>query len=378
MHVVHIVPAITIGGLWRLLQAATRMAKHGSQATVVSIFNLDQNDAIRHLNCRLIQLGRAVSELEQREYISSQIRAILDQLSPDIVQSHHLYSDLYAIPAARISRIKVIRTVHGITQATKSSPLRRDAIKTEWTDDEIRAELEIEDDCSGTLTVSSNLRDRLVSYGFAPSKIAVLYPGVDLATATRRKRRGEECQTIIGYVGRLEMVKNPLIMPQVARELLDKGYDIRFLVIGDGRQRESLIEELGRLKLSSRFTLVPPMTDIRELYDMIDVALVPSISEGLPLVVLEAMAFGVPVVATNVGGIPEVITDGKNGFLCNPGDSASLSEKLAYLIDSKNLRDSFISAGRETVAERFSMKKHLQCLAHLYHQVMEGTPIGAT
>ncbi len=365
-----------------MLQAAARTLEYGSRLTVISIFNLDQADAIRHLDCSIVQLGRSIEELERRERISGIIYSVLDQLRPDVLQSHHMYSDIYAIPAGQAAQIRTVRMVHGITQATKSSPLHRESIKTDWTDEEIRVELEMEDACSGTMVVSRDLRAKLLRYGFEANKLGVLYPGVDLHDPGRgSKEDREEGEAIqrsitIGYVGRIEMIKNPLVLPHVAREIAGMGYNPHFLIVGDGRQRGAFTESLTELDVGEHFTLLPLTTDMHSVYEKIDILVMPSISEGLPLVLLEAMALGIPVVATSVGGIPEVITDGVNGFLCHPDNVTCLSAKLARLIDSRDLRALVGSAGRETVTQRFSMDRHLSRLDKFYHLIVEGVPIG--
>lgn len=377
MHIVHVTPAVTIGGLWRILQAAAKASKHKPELTIISIFDLDDCVALRHLDINVIQLGQTIAAIEMRSHISNLICSVLRQLKPDIVQTHHFYSDIYALPAARNAQVKAIRMVHGVTQATKSSPLKRERVRTDWTDDEIMVELELESACSGTIVVSSDLKRRLVRYGFESSKIGVLYPGVDLDELERQAHPNIRKEDLtIGFVGRLEMVKNPLILPRVAIELSLRGHYPRFLIIGDGRQREELAKSIITSKVSQQFDLIPITSDLYKLYGLIDILVLPSFSEGLPLVLIEAMALGIPPVAANVGGIPEVINDGLNGFLCQPDDALNISAQLARLIENKQLRALLGQAGKETIAQKFTMGKHLRTLHSFYTRTMADVPLG--
>lgn len=379
MHIVHVVPAITIGGLWRLLQIEQGLKTKRFSFTVISIFDLDDVAALKNLDYNLIQLGQSVGSIDFQERISGLLLSVLRELRPDLVQSHHVYSDIYALHAAEAAQIKAIRTVHGITQATKTSPLRRHEVKTDWTDEEIYLQHQAEHSCAGTLTVSNELRQKLMGYGFDPRKIRVLYPGVDADQLTNQLSvRGSEGpeQLTIGFIGRFEMVKNPLLLPSIASRLKEHGLSPRFLVIGGGRQEQQLITTIEKHGLSSQFTLSPLTASVYPAYRKIDLMIIPSLSEGLPLVMLEAMACGIPVVASSVGGIPEVISHGRNGYLCPPNDLESFCAYIISLLETPYLRDAIGSAGSATVEQNFSARNHNGQLENLYRLVMRGDYIG--
>jgi glycosyltransferase involved in cell wall biosynthesis len=129
---------------------------------------------------------------------------------------------------------------------------------------------------------------------------------------------------------------------------------IRFVLFGDGPLRESLARRIAAKGFDGRFIMAGFRSDLDRLLPHLDLLVLPSHSEGLPNVALEAQAAGVPVVATAVGGTPEVIEDGQTGFLVPPGDPAALAERIGRLLIDPALRARFAAAGRERVAARFS------------------------
>lgn len=343
--------------------------------SVVSLFDLDEQEALRSLRCRVVRLGCRTEGEGLRKRLVRSLCEILDGIRPALVQTHHVYSDIVTLPACGQLGIKALRMVHGITQARESAPLDRSNVKLDWDEAEIREELGLEAFCSGTLVVSSALGRRLIAYGFSPDRVRVVYPGVCLAGLDAGAGRfvpGSGGPLIVGFVGRLETVKNPLLLPEISRELEAMGFDAQFVVVGDGREKETLIRKVEDLGQADHFRLMPPTVDIGPVLSTFDAVLLTSFSEGLPLVMLEAMSLGIPVIAADVGGVGEAILDGRNGFLCPTAEPRCFAERLAALARSRSLRARIGSSARETVRQRFIVERYVEEMLDAYSRVLVG------
>lgn len=142
-------------------------------------------------------------------------------------------------------------------------------------------------------------------------------------------------------------------------------------VVGDGPDRERLEEELAARGLDRRFDLVGDVPDAGPFLDRASLFVLSSRSEGLPMAVLEAMAAGLPVVATAVGGIPEVVRDGSSGLLAPPGDAAALGSALAELASNPERAAAFGTAGRRLIDEEFSIERCRQAHRELYERLLQ-------
>jgi glycosyltransferase involved in cell wall biosynthesis len=187
----------------------------------------------------------------------------------------------------------------------------------------------------------------------------------------------DECRIL--YVGRLESAKGFSELLQAARDLLTEGLKFRILLAGDGYRRDDIrkeAEELGIIE-QVKFLGWIAIEKLKDIYRACDIFVFPSYSEGMPKAVIEAMANGLPVVVTNVGGIPSVVEDGRTAFLIQPRDAGAIRDALRKLILDKPLRRRMAEAGLERSrqftmdAERACFKSALQKFG-LLSQTIEG------
>ena len=157
-------------------------------------------------------------------------------------------------------------------------------------------------------------------------------------------------------IGRLQPVKGHLDLLPVLAKLKNEGLKFHLLIIGSGRLRDKIEGMVQELHLENCVTLAGFRKDVPGILASSDVVLMPSLWEGLPLSLLEAMVMGNAVVASAVGGIPDVIDDGENGFLFNPGDSDAMAEKIKKLIVDKHLRKLMGARAKKLVEARYSAK----------------------
>jgi len=168
----------------------------------------------------------------------------------------------------------------------------------------------------------------------------------------------------------LKPQKAPLDYVRVAARVLESVPEAHFVHVGDGELRTEVEAEVARLGISGNFHMLGWRRDIRELIHISDVMVLTSLWEGLPKVLLEAMAAGKPIVATTVDGTPEAVVDGRDGFLAEPHDIARMSEKAALLLSDGPLARRMGEAGREMVSE-FEEKGMLREIEALYDNLLK-------
>jgi glycosyltransferase involved in cell wall biosynthesis len=230
-----------------------------------------------------------------------------------------------------------------------------------------------------TIVPSAATKSMLVKYGGIPSQaIEVVYNGVDTAQFSRPYGR-EEVRSelgipndalLVGVVGRLSEEKGgvDLLVRAVAR-LHKTEPSVRLLVVGDGPMRAGL-EGLASKVTEGLVTFTGTRSDVARLLGAMDVFALPSLSEALPLVVLEAMSAGLPVVATRVGGVPEVVDDGVTGLLLAPGSEDALYWALRRLGAAPNLRAQLGRAGQAHVKAHFTIERMVECIEALYESLL--------
>jgi len=178
---------------------------------------------------------------------------------------------------------------------------------------------------------------------------------------------------VVGSVGRLSREKGCFVLVDAAARVTACRSDVRFLVVGDGPLREELGAQIGRLGLAGRIVLTGARTDVDAIYDTMDLFVLPSFWEGLPTVIMESMACGVPVVATDIPGTRELVTANRTGWLTPPGDSAGLAETILAALASPAERAHVAEAARREVVPRFSIEEVANKYQKLYLRLLQRT-----
>jgi glycosyltransferase involved in cell wall biosynthesis len=153
--------------------------------------------------------------------------------------------------------------------------------------------------------------------------------------------------------------------------LAQRFADVRFLVAGDGASRGDLEDRARRLGLGSRIVFTGFRSDVRELLSEAAISVLPSLSEGTSNTLLESMAAGIPVIATQVGGNPEVIEDGVSGLLVPPRDSSAIAAAVSRLLSDEKLASQLGQAGMRRVSDLFSLSGSIHQTEHLYQRLVE-------
>jgi glycosyltransferase involved in cell wall biosynthesis len=204
--------------------------------------------------------------------------------------------------------------------------------------------------------VSDHIIPQLRRFGV---RADVIYNGIDLEPfdrpALESKKKMNWCgRPVIGAVARLAPQKGLQYLLRAAPEVLREFPTALFVIVGDGPERQALEVEASSLGVQDAVCFLGVREDIPELLSSMDVLAIPSLDEGLPMAMLEAMAAGRAVVASRVGGIPRVIQDRVNGIMVSPGDVSTLAATLREVLKRGELRAALGQRARETVESRFS------------------------
>ncbi len=179
-----------------------------------------------------------------------------------------------------------------------------------------------------------------------------------------------ESGTIIGTIGRLVPVKNHALLIDMLPRLREDVPDAHVAILGEGKLEQSLRARIGELGLRERVSIIGPTPDVPLFLGALDLFVLSSDSEGLPLTILEAQAAALAVVATSVGGVPEVITDGENGYTVPPGYSAQFITKISRLLLDPELAERMGGRGRDMVRELYGAEKMVNAIESVYDAVL--------
>jgi glycosyltransferase involved in cell wall biosynthesis len=290
-----------------------------------------------------------------------------------IIHTHKYKDTILAAPAAKLCGIPhVVRTVHGLRepfqglQSLKMSFYKAiERIVHRYYVDSI-------------IGVSSQIERTYKAEG-ERFRVTCIRNGIDLdgrsIQADKRRTRkdlGVDSETcLIGTIGRLTPVKGVPYLLQAARKLLRQGANVKVLVVGEGSIRSDLMAQTRDLGISEHVVFLGHREDTDALLQALDIFVLPSLSEGIPMALLEAMAASRAVVASRVGGVPEIIEDGVEGFLVEPMDVNSLTERCLRLIQSPDMAQKMGQTARARVERDFSAENMAHRVALLYTELIE-------
>ena len=321
--------------------------------------------ALEQAGVRLVSLDRR-SRLDVWRWW--RLVSLLRRERVEILHSHKFGSNVWAALISRVARVPVF-VAHEHTWSYEGQRLRR------FLDRRLVAPA-----AAVVLTVSEADRRRMIEVERVdPGKVRFLPSGVQRREPAGRRNVRDELSLppdapLVGTVCGLRPQKALDVLVRASARLADAIPGVRVLVLGEGPERdrlEALIEELG---LASTVFLLGawPHEDVPDFVDALDVAVLSSDFEGTPLAVLEFMGAGKPVVATAVGGVPDLIEDGVHGLLVEPGRPDALAEALATLLRDPARRDAMGAAGRERQRAEFDFAATVRRLEDLYDELLAG------
>lgn len=363
VRVLHVITSLTVGGAERLVIAAA--------------CGLSPN-RFEHAICCLSEAGALATEAAAAGVPVHTVGAfpgisnplafvrllrIIRNIAPTIVHTHLQSANLYGRVAARLAGVPIVIATEHNVYAHKPK-------RYVWVERLLARRTDV------LIAVSANVQQFLGQQLALPaSAIRVVYNGVAPAAAsavavTELRRRVAAGSPVVAVVASLTRKKGHAVLLRAISSLRQQGMAITLLLAGDGVERrrlEAMAQALG-VADSVRFLGIVPAADVLAVADLF---VLPSLVEGLPLALLEAMLSGKAVVATAVGGVPEVIRPEVNGVLVPAGDERALADAIARLIASPDLRARLGAQASETVASRFTEAAYLASLDQVYTSALQ-------
>jgi len=292
----------------------------------------------------------------------------------DLIHTHSIGSNFYGrIAKLLVGKIPLVTTVHGDTLNNLKGAFKVHLIS--YLIHYIDFWMAILSD--KILVVSNLLSEKLIAKGFSKNKVIVIHNGIDIEAfdkkgtedyleGLKREFRIRKDEKIIGSVGRLIAVKNYELFLKAARDIVEVNKNVKFLIIGDGKQEKKLKKMAFELELNDNIIFGGWRTDLAYLYRLMNLFVLSSKSEGLPISILEAMASKMPVVSTNVGGISEAVQHGISGLLVPSDDRKALSSGIECLLNDPTRCHFMGEEGRRIVEQKFTIETMAADTADVY------------
>jgi glycosyltransferase involved in cell wall biosynthesis len=363
----------------RALRVVEVMATGSHGGAQESVYNLLSRMDRERFDVRVVSLspGAGVRKIERLglpvrvihehddDVAVEALTAYLRDVDPDIVHNHMFRAEVVgtraavALAEAGRRRPYVVSTVHS---SRVRSPADRELLR------------ELTPEMNRLIAVSGAIERKIVDEGRAVIPVSLIYNGVDLERydhqepcCTLREEYGmEPGAEIVGVVARLEPEKGHRTLLQAWPTVLRHCADAYLLLVGEGSERASLEAEARRLRLAHRVVFAGRRDDVPAVTAALDVAVLPSYREAQGLTILEAMALGRPVVASNVGGIPEMVEDGVTGLLVPPHDAPALAAAIVRLLEDHPYADRLAKAGHDLVHDRFCVERMVREIEAIY------------
>jgi glycosyltransferase involved in cell wall biosynthesis len=296
--------------------------------------------------------------------LARRLHSILGKWRPDLVHVHGFKENLVAGTAARLRGIPVVRTHHGrgmVGAAKRHTYIER--FNAAFLTD-------------GLIAVSKDLAEFLRDSGLSLRNLHVIKNGIALPAEDRRVTLPSDAAPpaersfTIGTVGRLVTVKNHKCLLEAFKRVHDEIDAARLVIVGDGPLTAQLESQAAQLGISSQVQFAGFQRDVADYLRRMDVFVLSSLHEGVPISLLEAMSMRIPVVCTRVGGIPEVITDNHNGLLVDSGDAESLSAAVKKIAADRSFAERLANNARSTVMGELSFDSCLASTISLYRAMI--------
>lgn len=360
-----------VDGPGRTILDTASMADPQRYRIVVGAFSGDRHGEHAYLSEALRRNLETYPITERRALDPDVLRQIMSWCRSnaiDIIHTHDFRSDLYGLVAARRLGIPAVSTCHG------------------WIANNLKGRVYTTVDkfllrfFDRVIVVSARMQAHLRSRGILAHRIALIQNA--LVVENYRPERGDRSlQTelgipahhkVVGKIGRLSPEKCQDLFLRAAAVLLRHDRDISFVLIGIGPEEENLRRLADELGIADRVVFAGYRGDMQRVYNSLDLVVQSSCTEGMPNVILEALLMRVPVVATDVGGTAEIVTDGKSGRLIPPNNLAALVAGMREALSDTTRTAAWVDAGERTVRANFSHNLRLQRIMTVYDQVLGG------
>jgi glycosyltransferase involved in cell wall biosynthesis len=358
--ILYVITSLGIGGAEKLLLSYLKGFDHSKYEFYVCSLREKPDDLTQEIS-KFAEVINLKVKNRFNPFIILQISKLIREISPDIIHTHLFQSRVYGSMAHLFNRNSLLITQkHSVVNPGKHNIF-------------IFFEMISILMNKGVIAISESVKNSLIKYEFIPEhKIFVIPNCIDYQTfasnSNPRSLKAKQ-EIVIGTVGRLEKIKGIEYLLLAMTIILTKFPNAILEIIGDGSQFNKLKEIAENLGISKSVKFLGKFVNVIPFYKRMDIFVLPSLLEGFGIVILEAMAMGLPIVATNVDGIKEVVVNGESGILVPPKNPKAIAEAITYLIEHPQISETLISEGKKR-ASLFDIQEHLMKLDILYSSLL--------
>jgi glycosyltransferase involved in cell wall biosynthesis len=384
IRILRVIARLNMGGpAIHVANLTSGLEPRGYQTTLVAGSLARGEDSMAYVADRLGVSVVSVPEIQREISVlhdarsAFQVAEIMRETRPHILHTHTAKAGAIARAAAVLAgnaRPKVVvHTFHGHVLRGYFGPLRTAVFR--------QVERTLARPSDALIAVSPEVRDDLVELGVAPAeKFVVVRLGIPLSERLDGDAEDMDYRQlygiprdafVVGWVGRMTGVKDTSVVLRAVAALRARGVDAVVCLVGDGPDREPLEELAYELGIARATYFAGYQPDVAGFYRLFDAFFLPSVNEGTPVSAIEALATGTPVVANRVGGVPDVVREGVDGFLVEPGDVDGAAERLEALARDSVLRTTLGEAGRERVRARYAVTRLVDDVDRLYRSLLD-------
>jgi len=353
--ILYIIDNLRVGGAQTILFSQIKeFVKRGYEVTLACLGERGRDTKVFE------DLGIEVCALEMRGFLDAprlfRLFSLIRREKPDIVQTYAFYSNTLGVLVAKLAAARcVVSSVEGIDLWMKWPHFLLNRLIFFLVNRVIVR----------SSTLFNVAKNRMVCDS---KKIELIYNGIRVDDFEVKHWR--RTTKVVGTVASLTPIKGHRFLIEAAKNIIEEYPDVRFVFVGDGSLGKDLKKQVASLGLEENFVFLGDVGEVGDVLSGFSVFVLPSISEGHPVSILEAMASGLPVVASNVGGIPEIVEDGVSGFLVPPKNPEKLASAINRLLGDRRLSKKIGLRGREIVEEKFTLEGTIQETEEVYRSLV--------
>jgi glycosyltransferase involved in cell wall biosynthesis len=375
--VLHVRTVVVAGGADKTTLKSPYYLRGTGYRAAAAYLRSDANTGFSEIRGRAKQWRCPLFEISDRGAfditVAPKLYALCRRLKVRIWHAHEYKSNIIGLIVGRLLGLKLVSTIHGWVELTPKLNFfyRLDLIALRRYD--------------RVVVVSQDLHEFCLSKGIRRDRLRLVQNGIETQLYTRRRlpiearqhfklaRRADRASNrlVIGVLGRLSEEKGLEFLISAFAQVCRVEPDIELWIAGDGNERTALEAQVASSGVGDRVVFLGHVSDAIELFECLDLFCLPSLREGLPNTLLEAMAMEVPVIATKVGGIPAVLHDGIDSRLVVPRSADALATVLGELVSDPIQRDRLARAGRQLVEREFDFQVRMQKLIAVYDELFE-------
>jgi glycosyltransferase involved in cell wall biosynthesis len=366
MKILHL---ISSGGMYGAENVVLALARdlqrmgHTARVGIFENYHQPQNDVADQFENRGLSVVRIPCRGRIDRWAIRRIREIIRTDNIDLLHAHGYKGDIYGYFAGERLNIPLVATCHLWTRQTAAIRFY------EYIDTLFLRRYD------AIIAVSDAIAKEARDAGIAPEKITTIDNGIDLSPfvsanpgLAEELRKGD--RILVGTVGRLVEQKGMEYFLRAAHKVLQRFPNTLFVIVGDGPDRAKL-EELSReLKIEASVVFTGSRRDMPSVYASLDIFVLASLDEGMPMAVLEALASGCPTIATEVGAVPKLIMPGQSGLLIPPGHAQGLTQAICSLLSEPDLRRRLARNAERIVRERYSSNYMARKYLRIYDELL--------